>query len=361
MDKISADVLIGVGAYCICSSTMIIVNKAAMQQIPAAAFVNLCQMIFAIGTVFGLKHVFSVKVDEFESKKLSAYFIYSCGFAAGLFFNMKALAVSNIETIIVFRSCCPLVVAMAEYMYLGRAFPSIRSLSALLLILVGAMLYVYTDKEFAMSGISAYFWCFAYFLTICFQLTYGKYLITEIKMEMWTRVLYNQTLGIPITMFMGVAMNDFSKASTLTYSYTALSVLLLSCVMGVGISYAGFNCQVRRCLQTSSLELWITIFCAFRLLQRVVSGTSYALIGIMNKMLTIIINATIWDNHASNAGIASLLLCVFGGIMYQQPPLVVEKRVTEEQETKTALISSSDSKNGHSPGRSPRIQGHVPI
>jgi GDP-mannose transporter len=83
-------------------------------------------MLFAIGVVYALKYILKVKVDDFESNKLSAYFIYSCGFAAGLFFNMKALAVSNIETIIVFRSCCPLVVAMMEYMYLGREFPSAR-------------------------------------------------------------------------------------------------------------------------------------------------------------------------------------------------------------------------------------------
>jgi hypothetical protein len=54
------------------------------------------------------------------------------------------------------------------------------------------MLYVLNDKEFKMSGFAAYYWSIAYFFTICFQLTYGKYLVTEVKMEMWTRVLYNQ-------------------------------------------------------------------------------------------------------------------------------------------------------------------------
>jgi GDP-mannose transporter len=132
-------------------------------------------------------------------------------------------------------------------------------------------------------------------------------------------------------MFMGVVMNDFTKASQLSYDISGLSILLVSCVMGVGISYAGFNCQ------------------------RVVSGTSYAIIGIMNKMLTILINLFIWDNHASNAGIGSLMLCVVGGIMYEQPPLVKQKQQSVddgEGGEVTEALNGSVAESGSPRGRS---------
>ena len=77
--------------------------------------------------------------------------------------------------------------------------------------------------------------------------------------------------------------------------------------MGVGISYAGFNCQ------------------------SLVSGTSYSVIGLMNKMLTVLVNLLIWDNHASNLGIASLSMCIAGGFLYQQPPLRSDAQLVKGQ------------------------------
>ena len=41
----------------------------------------------------------------------------------------------------------------------------------------------------------------------------------------------------------------------------------------------------------------------------------------VNKMLTVLLNVLIWDAHASAVGIASLVVCVLGGALYQQAPL----------------------------------------
>ena len=50
----------------------------------------------------------------------------------------------------------------------------------------------------------------------------------------------------------------------------------------MGISFAGFKCQ------------------------QVITATAYTIVGVMNKMLTVLINVLIWDKHASATGIASL-------------------------------------------------------
>ena len=78
---------------------------------------------------------------------------------------------------------------------------------------------------------------------------------------------------------------------------TALFWLVLSCGIGMGISWAGFWCQ------------------------SLVSATTYTVVGVMNKMLTVTVNVLIWDKHASTSGIASLALCLVGGSLYQQSPL----------------------------------------
>ena len=67
--------------------------------------------------------------------------------------------------------------------------------------------------------------------------------------------------------------------------------------LAAGISWAGFWCQ------------------------SVVSATTYTVVGVMNKMLTVTVNVLIWDKHASPAGVVSLCVCLLGGFLYQEPPL----------------------------------------
>jgi hypothetical protein len=66
--------------------------------------------------------------------------------------------------------------------------------------------------------------------------------------------------------------------------------------VGICISWAGFLCQ------------------------SLVTATSYTVVGVMNKMLTVTVNVLIWDKHASSRGIFSLALCLIGGSLYQQAP-----------------------------------------
>ena len=58
---------------------------------------------------------------------------------------------------------------------------------------------------------------------------------------------------------------------------------------GMGISFAGFKCQ------------------------QVITATAYSIVGVMNKMLTVLINVLIWDKHASAIGIGSLAGAAGGG------------------------------------------------
>jgi len=73
--------------------------------------------------------------------------------------------------------------------------------------------------------------------------------------------------------------------------------LVLSCVVGCGISYCGWWCR------------------------DVTSATTFTLIGVLNKLGTVTVNLLIWDQHASWTGIFALIICLIGGAFYQQAPL----------------------------------------
>ena len=51
-----------------------------------------------------------------------------------------------------------------------------------------------------------------------------------------------------------------------------------------------------------------------------VSATSFTVIGNVCKILTVVINVSIWDKHASPLGLGALLLCLAAAATYQQYP-----------------------------------------
>ena len=102
--------------------------------------------------------------------------IYVLAFSIGTWANMKVLQVSNVETVIVFRgdtcfcpppllahapslpgsvtlcwctfvACAPLVICMFDFQFHRRALPNRRSVGAMLLISLGAICYVLTDRR----------------------------------------------------------------------------------------------------------------------------------------------------------------------------------------------------------------------
>ena len=52
-----------------------------------------------------------------------------------------------------------------------------------------------------------------------------------------------------------------------------------------------------------------------------VSATSFTVIGVMNKCLTVLLNLIVWDQHAPPGGIICLLVCLLGGSLYRQAPM----------------------------------------
>mmetsp|Transcript_36494 Transcript_36494/g.88443 ORF Transcript_36494/g.88443 Transcript_36494/m.88443 type:complete len:147 (-) Transcript_36494:1610-2050(-) len=88
----------------------------------------------------------------------------------------------------------------------------------------------------------------------------------------------------------------------------SVALLCIGAVVGTLIGYSGWWCR------------------------SVVSATSFTLIGVVNKCLTILLNVLIWDQHATPGGIFSLFVCISGGLIYQQSPMRGASGKTEETE-----------------------------
>lgn len=113
--------------YSLCSSTLLLANKMAMVHLPSPAAISFIQIVFSTVTVILLKYSklpTMSEIDWFETDKVKGYALYVVIFVTAIYTNMKALSVSNVETVIVFRACSPIAVSVIEYIWMVKSlFP----------------------------------------------------------------------------------------------------------------------------------------------------------------------------------------------------------------------------------------------
>jgi len=187
----------------------------------------------------------------------------------------------------------------ARLAFLGRELPSLRSLASLLVLMAGAAGYVLSDREFKMQGFAAYTWVTAYFLIISVEMCYGKLIVgphVGLK-SMWGPTMYTNVLAILPMATAGLLAHEQDRLATTEWNSSLVILLGVSCAIGVAISYTGWNCR------------------------SMITATCYTVLGVANKMATVLMNCLIWDNHASLMGIGSLCVCLAGAASYQQAPV----------------------------------------
>ncbi len=63
-----------------------------------------------------------------------------------------------------------------------------------------------------------------------------------------------------------------------------------------------------------------------------VSATTYTLVGVVNKFLTVLLNVIVWDKHSSPVGLTAVCVCLLCGSFYQQAPRRDEARKQAEKD-----------------------------
>eukprot|EP00600_Ochromonadales_sp_CCMP1393_P007625 CAMPEP_0174973446 /NCGR_PEP_ID=MMETSP0004_2-20121128/11248_1 /TAXON_ID=420556 /ORGANISM="Ochromonas sp., Strain CCMP1393" /LENGTH=338 /DNA_ID=CAMNT_0016223899 /DNA_START=155 /DNA_END=1171 /DNA_ORIENTATION=+ len=294
----------------------------AMEYLSPSA-VSFLQICFATVAVLGIKSVGFSDVDWFDWEKSKAYGIYVVVFVGAIYTNMQALRSSNVETVIIFRACSPMAVAAFDYMFLGREAPNMRSLASLIIVAIGAFAYCVNDSQLTMHGIQAYYWVFGYYVLIVIEMTYGKMLTSNIKMNsVWGPVLYCNAFSVLPMFLLSYGSGDMEMETLLPtisqISPLGYGVLLFSCIVGTLIGYTGWLCR------------------------GMVSATTFTLVGVVNKFLTVLLNVLVWDKHSTPAGIAAVCLCLLAGAFYQQAPRRdVQKTLEEPQQQVQAAKSRS--------------------
>ena len=330
--------------YSMSSASMLLINKLCLKALPLPGLVSTAQFIFSAVAIMLIKVSGVAPVDDFEWKKVRPYLLYVLQFVVGIYTNMKALQHSNIDTVIVFRASCPLAVCVLEWAFLGRQLPNCRSCLALLCILLGVLGYVSADKSFVVGGIHAYTWVIAYTLVTATQMAYGKYIVgPDMKFaSMWGPTQYTNVLSIAPMLAIAMLSHEHDNLLKLSapehelWTPRTIAYLLASCVVGLAISFTGWYCRSQ------------------------VTATCYTVLGVANKMVTVLVNLLIWDEHAGLAGILWLTLCIAGATGYQQAPLrqeeVAKQRLLNESLECPELLNDEGGEGADSSSESPEAE-----
>lgn len=314
--------------YGICSSLLAVINKYAITYFPFPGLLTTLQYATSVFGVWIAGHLGLVYHDPFLWKTARKFLPAAVVFYLAIFTNTHLLKHANVDTFIVFRSSTPLLVAVADSIFRKQALPSKYTFVTLLVILGGAVGYVITDSAFTLT---AYSWAIAYLIIICTEMVYIKHMVMDLGLNTWGFVLYNNLLSLLLSPFFWLAMGeyqDIAKASMEGNQQWGVAFLAvaLSCLLGLAISFFGFAAR------------------------KAISATAFTVTGVVNKLLTVMINVMIWDKHASLPGIVCLLVTIVGGVLYQQSTTTTKAKVQlqsinaklEFDEEKGLLDSRSD-------------------
>eukprot|EP00751_Fragilariopsis_kerguelensis_P020694 CAMPEP_0170904652 /NCGR_PEP_ID=MMETSP0734-20130129/50566_1 /TAXON_ID=186038 /ORGANISM="Fragilariopsis kerguelensis, Strain L26-C5" /LENGTH=359 /DNA_ID=CAMNT_0011300223 /DNA_START=118 /DNA_END=1197 /DNA_ORIENTATION=+ len=313
------EIIASVLAYSFCSGTLVLLNKLTLHFLPFPSLVVAFQLLACIFIIYSAKLSGFIQVDPIKWEYVKPYLLYIFFFSTGVYCNMRSLNISNVETVIVFRALSPIIVAFLDALFLGREWPSQRSWAGLITLVIGAYGYASFDEKFQTQGYNAYLWPTLYTVIIALEMAYGKKIVKSVPLTTKSGpVIYTNLIGfIPMLLLANVG-GEYSKFWDYFWAddnqrLPPLSILLLvfGSIIGTGIGYSGWWCR------------------------ELVSATSFTLIGVMNKCLTVLLNSLIWDKHAQPGGLFCLFLCIAGGMVYKQAPM---RGVVKE----TPAISADD-------------------
>ncbi|KAG6533081.1 GDP-mannose transporter GONST3-like [Zingiber officinale] len=299
--------------YCISGSLLSIINKWAVMKFPYPGALTALQYLTSVAGVLLCGRLRLIDHDPLHLRTMWRFLPAAFMFYVSIFTNSELLLHANVDTFIVFRSAVPLFVAVGETLFLHQPWPSLKTWASLGVIFGGSVVYVATDYQFT---VTAYAWAAAYLISMSVDFVYIKHVVMTIGLNTWGLVLYNNLealLLFPLEFLVMGELRDMKKAAATgaqTAEWFSVGVVLpvaLSCLFGLSISFFGFSCR------------------------RAISATGFTVLGIVNKLLTVAINLVVWDKHSTFVGTLGLLLCMFGGVLYQQSTTKPKKAEAAEQ------------------------------
>lgn len=285
----------GVAYFTLVSGSLLVINKIAIEALPAPKFLLLCQLVFSALAVGAAGQVGAVKIGWATPQQLLHFLPVVIGFIGTVYSNFKVLQHSNVETFITFRSSTPVVLSFCDWAFLGRELPCLQSWVALAFLVVSTAGYAAFDSGFVAD---AYAWIGVWYCFFTFDCVWNKHLCNTVPMSNWARVFYSNLLSAPImALWFSLSGEEQEEVAQSGWGAAVLGPLALSCIVGALMSHASYK------------------------LRSSMSAATAALVGIACKLLSVVLNTAVWDKHAGPTELAFLAMGMVAAAVYKQAPL----------------------------------------
>lgn len=304
----SARAVAVVAGYALASSSLAVINKWALVRFDFPNALLIFQLGFASLSAWLVGMTGSAYVDPITWDKTRRFLPAVLFFYAACFTNVKLLQHVNVDTFIVVRSCSPLVVFAVDTVRGARArgrelhLPERPMLCVLALVATSFGAVQYAGAASADLTIMGCVWSAMYLACISASNVLVKEIVQRVPMSSWGLVLYNNALSLVMAPLSVISSAELAQPM-LGLAHTCRSLLgdlpsamlpvLASCLVGTCISW--FGLQARQAL----------------------SPTSFTVVGVVNKGLTVAANILVWDRHSSPHGTFWLLVCIMGALGYE--------------------------------------------
>ena len=280
-------------ATSLCSTCMMITNKVILNRAHFPLSLTLCQLFAAFALTS--PKLLSTGFTKIDWRGVSLYVLEAMLFALSLYANLQTLMRTSVGTVIVGRSVVPLLTLMVER-FLPKNAPgmkySSRRLISLLSVILFSVLYAMTDGKLHVShGLDA-LWLILWVCLVATQMVYGKWLISAVALGRLERVFYTNSCALPFMIGFSAPELLLIRKAGIASNKNTFFLVVLSCIVGCAISYSSWR------------------------LRELVSATTFGLVGVVNKMVTICVSVLIWPNSFSWRGIFAIVGCVYATLFY---------------------------------------------
>jgi len=239
----SAEVMMGVGSWVVCSVGMLVFNKAAVTSLPLACTLVNMQLVF---TALAMLTCCWSSLHIESRQDLFRWAIVIPFFAGMLLTSMFALSAASMTTVVTFRAVSPLIAMSIERFYPNPLKITPAIIGCIVVMIGGAVVYagVMEASEFGALG-----WLLLNnFFAIGDRLLQRLMLAKDqnpVNMSKTAITLVNN-VGGSLALFVAMAFTgEYSQIGGALAALSNMDIfwVVASCIVSVGISYTGVWAQ----------------------------------------------------------------------------------------------------------------------
>ena len=333
----AAALLLSVLFFMLCSCSMLIVNKLALNALPLPFVVLTLQMGFAVVAL-------CCAPCYLRFGSLQDVLRWCRGipwlFAGMLGSSMLALNFASMAALVVVRNMGPLLALPIERAYQEKIAVSVRSVAAMVVILAGVVLYMYNDVT--LDPANAALGLLYMFINLVLAIIHGlltRRLLAVAPVDISSNgivVLNNFCSLLPMAFGGVVNSNEWARLPEAAKKLGAgeWTLIVASCTVGLGISWAGIN--VQRYTSATRLGKGASYTRATprslpRLpLYRYISATTMLVLTNLNKFVVIGFGIVFLGESDSWQAILGCITALGGGVWYAQERAALNRKKEEE-------------------------------